>query len=574
MIDISRDLANRYPRDDGGLSTSLQPVQEAYVQDAQLLLAVLIGAVACVLAVACANIASLLLAKGLTRARELAIRAALGGSRWRLTRQLLTEHVLLSVAGGAISILPAWWGIRFISSYRLDELPNANLSGLNGPVLAFTFAVALLTGVLCGVAPASLVWKRDLNTTLKGGPNVDAGRTPHRVRGSFVVGQLALTAVLLVIGGLTLRSFLHIVTDSPGYNQGDVLTLRIALSNTRYASAQQQVAFFERVLERARTLPGVVTVAAVRELPTSDDVHGSGMIFPSQPEPRVEDVPLALQTAVLGDYFRAMQIPLVAGRPFDGPLANDTKESQPVAVIDEWTAHQYWPGQSAVGKRLKLGRSQPWREIVGVVGNVEAPIIVRFLKGRVGQVYLPFTQDSYPRMTVVVRSVSDPNQLVAGMRAIVREIDREQPVFDVHTLDDVRASGRSVVRLLTSVLSAFALTALLLAIIGLYGTVAYDVGERTREFGLRMSLGAPPSSIMAMVLRRGGRLLLTGAGIGLIVAVGAVRLVASFLYGIKSSDATTFSMVALLLAATGLLAIYLPARHATAIDPLVALRHD
>lgn len=569
MTDVSVDLAKRYPNDDGGMSASLQPVQEAYVQDAQLLLALLMGVVACALAVACANVASLLLARGLARRRELAIRTALGGGRWRLTRQLLTEHLLLAVMAGVISVIPAWWGVRLITSYHLDELPNSDLAGLNMPVLAFTFAVALLTGVLYGVVPAFLAWKHDVNAALKSSPNIDAGRTPQRLRGLFVVGQMALTVMLLVGGGLMLRSFLRLLSDSPGYNPENVLTMRVALSDTQYVSPERQVAFFERVVERARMLPGVVAVSATQELPTSDDVHGSVLLFPGQPEPRAENIPLVLHTAVLADYFRAMQVPLVRGRYFD---RTDVKDSAAVVVIDEWTARQYWPNQNPVGQRVKTGRTQPWREIVGVVGDVEAPIVVRFLKGRVGQVYVPLSQDPYPRMSLVVRANGDATALAAPMRAIVREADRDQPVFRVQTLNDVRAAGRGVVRLVTTLLSGFALMALLLATVGLYGTVAYDVGQRTREFGLRRSLGAQPSSVMAMVFRQGSRLLLLGAGVGFVGALVSTRMVANFLYGVQASDPLTFIVAVLLLATSGLLATFVPARRAMKVDPIMALR--
>jgi predicted permease len=571
LTEVSLDLATRYPFVDGGLSASLQPVQEAYVQDARLLLNVLFGAVACVLAVACANIASLLLARGLTRGRELAIRAALGGNRWRLTRQLLTEHVLLALCGGAVSILPAWWGMRFIASFGLEELPNASVSKLDGAALGFTFAVALATGALCGLFPAALVWMRDLNETLKGGHSVDAGRTPHRVRGIFVVGQLAVTAVLLVVGGLALRSFLQLVSDSPGYNPSNVLTMRVALSETQYDTDARQRLFFDHVAERVASVPGVQSVGVTGELPLSDDLHGTGLLFPSQPEPRGEDVPIALYTSVSPDYFHVMEIPLVAGRLFG---RGDQKDSPPVAIIDEWTARKHWPGQSAIGMRFKMGRTQPWLEVVGVVGTVEEPMVVRFLKGRIGQLYLPLTQDTKPRMTFVVRAKGHAAPLAADMRAVVREVDPDQPIFAVETLDEMRAGGRGLVRLVTSVLSAFALTALLLAIIGLYGAVAYDVGERTREFGVRMSLGAQRSSILSLVFRGGGRLLAIGVCLGFLGAIAAVRAVASLLYGIQASDPLTFALVALLLVASGLLAIYLPARRATAIDPVVALRCD
>jgi predicted permease len=569
MIEVSEDLARRFPKDDGGLTASLQPVQEAFVQDAQLLLTLLMGAVICALGVACANIASLLLAKGLARRRELAIRTALGGGRWRLVRQLLTEHLLLGVIGGVVSFLPALWGIRFIASYNLEELPNVANSGINIAVLGFTAVVALMTGVLCGVVPASLAWKHDVSAVLKGSANIAAGRTQHRIRGAFVVGQIALTAVLLVAGGLMLRSFLHILTSSPGYASSHVLTMRVALPDTQYQSPDAQSRFFDSVLERARTLPGVVAVAAVRELPTSDDVHGSGLLFPGQPEPRLEDIPLALRNSVTSDYFRTMQIPIVAGRAF---ADSDTKDSTPVVLIDEWTAHRYWPNQNPVGQQVKSGRSQPWREIVGIVGNVEAPVVVTFLKGRVAQVYLPMAQDPYPAMMLAVRAAGDPAALAGPMRSVVRNIDPNQPVFRLQTLNDVRVEGQRVVRLVTTVLGVFALLALLLATIGLYGTVAFDVGQRTREFGIRLSLGARPSSVLSLVLRRGSLLLIVGAALGLIGAVAFARMVGSYLYGVQSGDPTTFAAAAFLLTITGLLAAYVPARRATKINPVVALR--
>jgi predicted permease len=571
MREVSAGLAKQYPHEDGGMSTSLQPVQEAYVEDARLLLALLMGAVAAALAVACANVASMLLARSLSRRKELAIRAALGCGRWRLTRQLVTEHLLLGAAAGIIAIVPAWWGVRAIASIRLDELPNAELAGLDTTVLAFNFAVALFTGVLCGVIPASLAWKRDLNDPLKGSSSAVAGPAHQRLRGLFVGFQIAFTVVLLVGGGIMLRSFLRLLSESPGYNQEHVLTMRIALSETQYASAEPQVAFFDRVVERANALPGVQVASAAEELPTSDSLHGSGLLFPGQPEPRPEDIPIALRSGVLPDYFRAMQIPLVRGRYFNRA---DTKDSRRVAVIDEWTAARYWPHQDPVGQQFKMGRTQPWLEVVGVVGSVEAPIVVRFLKGRVGQVYLPVTQDPGPRMSLVVRASGDAAALSAPMRAIVREADPDQPVFDVRTLAEVRASDRRIVWLVTTLLTGFAMMALLLSAVGLYGAIAYDVGQRTREFGLRLSLGAQPSSVMFTVLKRGARLLMVGAALGLVGAVLSTRLIASVLSDVRPTDPLPFTGAVLLLAAGGFLATWLPARRATRIDPIVALRSE
>jgi putative ABC transport system permease protein len=264
-----------------------------------------------------------------------------------------------------------------------------------------------------------------------------------------------------------------------------------------------------------------------------------------------------------------MQIPIVAGRAF---ADSDTKDSTPVVLIDEWTAHRYWPNQNPVGQQVKSGRSQPWREIVGIVGNVEAPVVVTFLKGRVAQVYLPMAQDPYPAMMLAVRAAGDPAALAGPMRSVVRNIDPNQPVFRLQTLNDVRVEGQRVVRLVTTVLGVFALLALLLATIGLYGTVAFDVGQRTREFGIRLSLGARPSSVLSLVLRRGSLLLIVGAALGLIGAVAFARMVGSYLYGVQSGDPTTFAAAAFLLTITGLLAAYVPARRATKINPVVALR--
>ena len=571
MTEVSRDLANRYPREDGRSTATLQPVQEALVQDAEGLLALVGGAVVCALAIACANVASLLIARGRARRRELAIRTALGGGRWRLMRQLLTEHLLLAVIAGAIALIPAWWGVRAFTLSHLDELPNADLARLDLTALAFNFAVALVTGVLCGAAPAWLCCRGDAYDALRTTPTVDSGRLHQRLRSFFVMGQIALTVMFLVAGGLMFRSLLHVLSESPGYNPQGVLTMRLALSDTQYASPERQLAFFERVVERARELPGVIDASAVQELPTGDDLHGSGLLFPGQPEPRLEDVPLILNTAVLPDYFHTMQIPLIRGRLM---TALDAADAPPVALIDEWTAARYWPGRSAIGQRLQLGRTQPSREIVGVVGNVEAPVLVRFLKGHAGQVYLPLAQAPASRMSLVVRGVRDVAALAAPMREMVRGVDPDQPVFNVQTLVDVRSAGQSTLRLVTELLNGFAIAALLLAAIGLYGTIAYDVGQRTREFGLRMSLGAQPWAVMAPVLRQGSALLAIGGCLGIVAALMATRFLASFLYGVPATDPVVFAGALGLLAAGGLLASYVPAHRATKVDPILALRCD
>jgi putative ABC transport system permease protein len=571
MVDVSAALAGKYPSEDGGTTVSLQLLHDAIVQDAALLIDLLTAAVLCALAVACANVASLLLARGVGRRREFAIRSALGGGRWRLTRQLVAEHVLVATAAGIVAVVPAWAGLRFIASFDLEELPHAASAGLDATVLAFNFAVAWLAGVLCGVAPAWVAWKNDVNETLKASPTVDAGRRPQRLRKLFVVGQVALTAMLLIAGGLVMRSFLRMVSDAPGYDASHVLTMRIALSDAQYASPDRQVAYYERLVAGAAELPGVVAASAVEELPTSDNLHGVGLIIDGRPEPRIEDVPLSLRNAVLPGYFRTMAIPLVSGRWFD---ARDTKDAPGVAIVDEWTAKRNWPGENPIGRRLRLGRKQPLREIVGIVGDVEAPVILRFLKGRVGQIYLPFAQDPYPAMTLLMRTAADEKESIAPARTLVRRIDPDQPAFRVQTLADERAAGRRVVRLVMALLNGFAAIAVMLAAVGLSGTIAYDVRQRTREFGVRMSLGAQASDVRRSVLRDGGRLVAGGLVVGLLGAIAAIRLLSHALYGIQGNDPVALGVAIGLLAVTGLLASYVPARRATRISPIVALRTD
>lgn len=574
MDTLSRQLAERYPREDGGGVASLQPVQDAFVEDARLLLAVLEAAVACAWAIACANVAGLLLARGVARRRELAIRTALGGGRWRLTRQLLTENVLIATLAGLAAFAPAWWIVKLVASYRLEELPNAALAKIDGWTVALNLGIAVVTGVLCGVVPAWLAWRNDPYPALKGGPVGTLTRTHHRLRGVFVAGQLALTVLLLVGGGLMLRSLMHLVRDSPGYSTDHVVTMTVALSDSQYKSTQRQTDFFSHLVDRVRELPGVSAASATQELPTSDDVHGSGIIFPSQPEPRVEDTPLALHNVVVAGYFGALRIPVVRGRDFSPA---DGHDAPPVAIIDEWTAARYWHNQDPVGQQFKTGLKQPWRQIVGVVGDVEAPLIVRFLKGRVAQLYIPLAQEPVSRMTLVVRAQGDASaalNIVPSIRKVVRDMDVDQPVFDVNTLADVRMSGRRVAHMVTLLLDGFAVMALVLASLGLYGTIAYDVSRRTREFGLRLSLGAHPSSVLRLILWQSSRMLLAGMVLGAVAALFAVRLLATLLQGVGTNDPLTFLAAILILSGSGLLASCLPALRAMRVNPIEALRQE
>ncbi len=570
MAELSDRLAKQFPVEDAGGSVRLQPLEEAYVEDVQALLLILFGVVGFVLLIACANVANLLLARGTSREKEMAIRAALGASRWALARQTISESVLLALMGGALGILPAGWGMEFVSSFGLD-LPNADLIRLDAPVLGFAVLLSVLTGVLFGLAPAWKAWKTDLNDALKSGAAFIGLPSRQRLRGIFVVSQIALTLVLLVGAGLMLQSFFRLQNSSSGFGTRNAFAMTIALSERQYSTPERQQGFLEQVLQRAQVVPGVQVVGATDALPTSDDVHGTGLHFPDRPKPAPSDVPIVLRDSVTPGYFRAMQIPLLRGREFNDA---DKKDSPRVAIVDQWAAQKYWPNDNPVGKLIKLEEKEPPFEIVGVVGSVERGIVIKLLIGEVGQVYLPFAQIPKPMISLVVRSGMNPDALIPSVRDAVNGVDNSQPIFDVQTLAAARKANEVPQRLAALVLSGFGFVALLLATIGIYGVVAYTVGQRTREIGIRVALGAQARDVLGLVLRQG--LVLTGVGvvIGLVGALLLTRVLSSLHFGVQASDPAVYLLVVALFVTVSLLATWIPARRAMRVDPLVALRYE
>jgi putative ABC transport system permease protein len=563
---LNARLALKFPREDGGNRIRLQPIEEAYVEDVHTLVLVLFGAVGFVLLVACANIANLLLVRGAARQKELAIRAALGASRFSLMRQLLTESVLLSVLGGILGIFPALLGIRFLAKYRPEALPNADLIGLNPTVLLFTLLLALCTGVLFGIIPAWNSWRANAASPLR-----ERSQTAGELKfgNLFVVGEVALTVVLAVAAGLMLRSFLHLRASYPGYDTR-VLTMRVSLTGKQYDLPQEQIKFCRLLLDRLHNLAGVRGAAAMDVIPTSGDIQGGMLHFTDRPEPGQNNQAVVIIAPVTPDFFGAMHIPLIRGRAFtqaDG--ANDER----VIILDEATAKQYWPNQDPIGKTVRVRFATPLRKIVGIVGSIDRSFAVK-VKTRIGQVYLPFDQWPTSDISLVISSDVNTASLIPAVRREISALAPDQPVYEIQTMDEARAAGQTSSRFGTWLLGLFALLSLSLAAIGVYGVIAYTVEQRTREIGLRMALGATQHDLLFAVLKKGLALVLLGLAIGFCGALALGKLMHDLLHGISGTDPAAFLGAAVVLLFAGVLATYIPAFRASRIDPMVALRHE
>jgi putative ABC transport system permease protein len=547
---------------------------EDYVGQARKGLLVLLGAVAFVMLIACANVANLSLTRATARRQEIALRLALGATRWRVTRQLLTESVLLAFAGGAAGLLLAAWGTGVLLRFAPNDLPRIHEIRLDWRVLAFTFAVSLVTGILFGLVPSLAASSPDLNEALKeGGRGGSGGVKRQRMRSAFVIAEITLALVLLVGAGLMLKSFWRLQRVDPGFNPDGVLTMRMMLPFETYQKPAQRSAFYKQALERIKAMPGVEAVSATSRVPLTQGSN-SGTISGENSAVGPGDLPVEAEWRwVTPDYFQAIGTTLMAGRTF---TEADSDGAPLVAVVDESFARRYYPNEDPVGKRIKRGKldsTRPWMTIVGVVRHVQSR---RLDATSAVQVYFPFYQDptAYNMSLVVRTSAADPLSLSATVRAAIQSLDNNQPVYDVFTLRQIVGDSMAQRRFSMLLMGLFAAVALALAAVGIYGVMSYSVSQRTHEIGIRIALGAQTSDVLRLVIGQGMMLTLIGVAIGLAAALALTRLLETLLFGISATDWLTFTEIAALLTAVALLACYLPARRASQLDPMIALRQE
>ena len=588
MNTIAANLEKQYPDTNTGNRVRLRPLLEIFVSDARRALWVIFAAVAFVLLIACANIANLLLAKATARRKEMAIRTAVGASRWRLARQLLTESILLSLVGGVIGLLLGYWGVQLILYMSPDAIPRSREIGLDWTVLGFTIGVSFLTGIVFGLLPAIQAGDVDVHETLKESGRGTSGR--QWLRSSLVVVEVATTLVLLIAAGLMIRSFYLLQKVNPGFSHEHLTSFSISLPQKKYTTQEARAQFYDRLLENLRGLPGVESVAAASGLPLGNNGWQTSYVIDGQPEPPRDQVPLLEACLVTPDYFKAMNIPLLRGRTFTdrdnrahlaGRDLSKLNENQRegaglnMIVIDEEFAKRHWPNEDPIGKHVRIGGSNPQNpklEVIGVVGRVKMESLNQN-SDRV-QGYFPFAQVPQSGMTVIMKGASDPNQLIGAVRAAVKQIDPDQPIYSPRTMDDIRAESVAGERLNLTLLSLFAGIALVLAVVGIYGVMSYSVTQRTHEIGIRMAIGARPRDVFTMILGHGMKLAIIGVVIGLAAAFALTRLMASMLFGVAPTDATTFGGIAALLIGVALLACYLPGRRATKVEPTISLRYE
>jgi putative ABC transport system permease protein len=568
MQNIAGRLATQYSQTNGGWGVTVVPFYDALVADARPTLLVMLGAAGFVLLIGCANVANLLLARASGRQREVAVRLAMGASRSRIVRQLLTEGVVLAVLGGGLGTLLAVAGSRIIIASAPEGIPRLKEISLDASVLSFSVALSLLTALIFGLFPALQVSKPDLNQILKeAGRSVVGGTGGLRFRSVLVVTEVALAFVLLVGAGLMLRSFVRLVGVDAGFSAHGALTAQLSLPSYKYESPAQQRAFFERLVESVRSLPGVQAAGLVSYLP----LGGSNMEWsfsirgrPSQ----ADDAQFAEYRQISARYFQAMGILLQRGRAFS---ESDAVGSPPVIVVNDAFVRQYFPNEDPLHKVVGFGRQPEWREIVGVVADVRHFGLASEAKA---EAYVPYQQDPWPAMALVVRSDGDPVAMVSALRSCLMAIDADLPLYNVRTMESLVAESVAPRRLAMRLLGIFSGVALVLAAVGVFGVMASSVSQRTHEIAIRAALGARPEAIQRLIVLQAAVLALAGIGVGLVASVLLTRFISILLYDVSATDPMVFAAVASTLTVVLIFASYIPARRATMVDPMTALRRE
>ena len=542
------------------------PLRDLVVADLRSTVWLLSGAVALVLLIACANVASLLLSRSLARRREIAMRTALGAGRGLIVRQLLTESIILALIAGVFGVGLGWGATRALVTWGASELPPGIPIGLDLRVLLFTLTISLLTGIIFGMFPAFQLSRVDLNTALRDeGRGSSTGHSRARLNNLLVVGQVALSLLLLIGAGLLLRSFGRLLRVDPGFDADHVLTMGVSLPTVKYSKPQQQIDFFGEVLRRVSTLPGVRSAAMSAALPLSF-IRLTPVLPEGQPDVPLTQRPFVDIEAISPQWFQTMRVPLHGGRDFTDA---DNATSPKVVIVNETFARSYWPDQNPLGKHVVVGRWPQPAEVIGIAADIRNKGLAQPTQP---QLYLAFPQLPWGNMHLLVRTAVPPQNMAQSVRAQISAVDADQPVNNIQTVDELIASSRSEPRFTMLLLGGFSVLALALAVIGIYGVLAYSVAQRRQELGIRLALGAERSHILLLVVRQGLTVAIAGIALGLLAALLLTRLMSSMLYEIGARDLTTFALTPLVILAIALLASYLPARRATKVDPIEALR--
>jgi putative ABC transport system permease protein len=565
---VAQALAKAYPKSNDGVGANVFRMQEEVVSNVRPALLVLFGAVGCVLLIACVNVANLLLARSAGRRKELAVRAALGASRADLIKQMLAENFALSIPGGALGILLAIWGTGLLRSLSKVNLPRLDELSVNPTMLAFAAGLSILTGLMAGLAPALSASRVDLNESLKAVSRTLSGARHNTLRNGLVICQISLALLLLTGAGLLIRSFQQLLHVDPGFQSSNLLTMELRLPRSRYDTSARLVAFEEQVLNRIRSLSGTVSAGVVNSLPIAGFQGASMIAIEGRPAPKSLAAGMIVgQRVVSPDYFKTMGSPLVAGRDFTD---RDAEPAPRVAIINQALAHRYFPNEDPLGKRIKIDEpGEPWQTIVGVTGSVHHSGLNLEADP---EIFSPYLQNPWSSMGFVVRTHGNPEGLEAAVRSQLWAVDKDQPISHMATMDQILADSLAGRRLNLILLGSFASVALILALIGIYGVMSYAVLQRTGEIAIRMALGAQRASVWALVVSQGAALGVAGIFIGVIASVAFTRLMSSMLFQVRSLDPVTIAVMSVVVQATALLASFIPARRATRIDPMAALR--